>query len=86
MQNLYTDWYVASNSTADLRKYVSYENRVLGLARLRQVRVRNNSCVVPSDFSAEIKFCYSDWAPSTEDQSPFGAYYTANATNVSAYV
>ncbi len=61
--------------------YVADENRILGLARLRQVRVRGDSCVVPQDFRQEIKFCYADWAPSSEDTKSYGPYITANATN-----
>ncbi len=67
--NFYTD----SKST-----YVADENRILGLARLRQVRVRSDSCVVPLDFRQEIKFCFADWASSTEDKKAYGPYAAAN--------
>lgn len=79
--NFYTAWYTTnSNNTEDLTKYIANENRVLGLSRLRQIRVQSNSCVVPSDFSVEIKYCYSDWAASVEDKSRFGP----NTSNLTA--
>jgi len=52
--NLYSAWYQTNRSLSDPTKYVQIENRVLGLARLRQVRVMSNSCVIPDDFKQEI--------------------------------
>ncbi len=81
MQDIYPGSFYAGD-TAD---YIAAENRILGLARLRQVRVRGDSCVVPEDFRQEIKFCYADWATSTEDTKTFGKYKnikSENETNV----
>lgn len=34
---------------------VLFENKLLGVPRIRQLRVRNNSCTVPTSFQNEIK-------------------------------
>ncbi|RNA43788.1 polycystic kidney disease 2-like 1 [Brachionus plicatilis] len=86
LDNYFNDFKKSSNDSDDLTKFIANENRILGLARLRQVRVRNDSCVIPDDFKQEIRFCYSDWAPSVEEKEPFGPFVGQNMTsNVSAW-
>ncbi|KFM66209.1 Polycystic kidney disease 2-like 1 protein, partial [Stegodyphus mimosarum] len=51
---------------------VLYENRLLGSPRLRQLRVRNDSCVVHDDFKSSISECYDVYSPQIEDTRPFG--------------
>lgn len=51
---------------------ILYENRLLGLPRIRQLRVRNDSCAVHVDFQNAIKVCYDQYSSSMEDKSPFG--------------
>eukprot|EP00048_Salpingoeca_helianthica_P022132 m.16551 g.16551 ORF g.16551 m.16551 type:complete len:790 (-) comp6923_c1_seq1:36-2405(-) len=41
--------------------YLLRENKLLGLPRLRQVVVRDNSCDVPSAFSGQITHCYAPY-------------------------
>lgn len=78
MQDIYPNSFYQDTEAS----MIAGENRILGLSRLRQVRVRGDSCVVPEDFRQEIKFCYADWAKSTESDTPFGLYENApNATN-----
>jgi len=55
----------------DKRGYIYFENKLLGLPRLRQVRVRNDSCQVHKDFSQNIKECYAPYSPAVEDKSDF---------------
>jgi len=41
---------------------------------------------VPEDFRQEIRFCYADWAPNTEDVLSYGPYKNSpNATNDTAW-
>ena len=40
--------------------------------RLRQLRVKNDSCLVHPDFQNAIKHCYAEYSESDEDQEPFG--------------
>ena len=43
----------------DQTGYIFFENKLLGVPRIRQVKVRNDSCVVHRDFADDIKeFCF----------------------------
>jgi polycystin 2 len=83
--SLYNSWYIDNATAEDVDLFVLNENRILGLPRLRQVKVRNDSCTVHSDFKEEIKFCFSSFAPGVEDKDPFGKYITHNETNNTAW-
>jgi polycystin 2 len=86
MGNFYNEWYETTfNNTPELNDYIANENYVLGLARLRQIKVRNDSCVIPKDFRNEIKECFSDYAAVLEEKRPFGPYAAVNNTNKTAW-
>ena len=51
---------------------ILYENRMLGLPRIRQLRVHNDSCEVHPDFQSAIRFCYAKYTEDVEDRSNFG--------------
>ena len=59
-------WYNDKNVSKDELGYIFYENKILGVARLRQLRVRNDSCTVHDDFKNEIPACYDTYAKSIE--------------------
>ncbi|CAF0813690.1 unnamed protein product [Brachionus calyciflorus] len=63
--------------------FIYFENKLLGVPRLRQLRVRKGSCKVHSLFAdrSTIKECYDSYSYFTEDQSPFGAYDQFNSTD-----
>ena len=42
--------------------YLLGEAKMLGLPRVRQVMVSNDSCVIPSDFQATIPDCYATYS------------------------
>lgn len=65
-------WYNSQNYSNSELGYVLHENRLLGAARIRQLRVTNNSCVIPGDFQEYIQACYDEYASGVEDQHPFG--------------
>ena len=65
-------WYNGQNVTEDEKGYIFYENKLLGVPRLRQLKVTNDSCTVHDDFKNEILECFSSYAESVEDQSVFG--------------
>ncbi|CAG9823551.1 unnamed protein product [Phaedon cochleariae] len=48
------------------------ENRVLGVPRIRQVRVRNDSCVVHEYFRRLFLSCYDSYSAKAENKKPFG--------------
>lgn len=47
-------------------------NRIIGQVRLRQVRVRPNTCSIPSMFTGTVDVCYAPYSWSAEDTAPFG--------------
>ncbi|XP_049947169.1 polycystic kidney disease 2-like 1 protein [Schistocerca serialis cubense] len=51
---------------------VSNENKVLGVPRLRQLRVRNDSCEVPAIFTRTFSTCYDAYSSAAEEKEPFG--------------
>ncbi|CAN7994310.1 unnamed protein product [Ixodes hexagonus] len=65
------NWYNNQSTLADDRN-ILYENRLLGSPRIRQLRVRNDSCNVHSDFKKAITQCYDTYSPHFEDKGPFG--------------
>nr|AKN21730.1 PKD2-4 [Schmidtea mediterranea] len=68
----WTTWYNNINFTSDQINFLYYENRLIGLPRLRQVRVRNDSCSIPSDFQGEIKQCFAAYSMSSESKDSYG--------------
>lgn len=48
------------------------ENILLGTVRLRQLRVRNDSCTVPGIFKNLFSDCYDFYSSSSQDQRSFG--------------
>ncbi|XP_013419423.1 polycystic kidney disease 2-like 1 protein isoform X2 [Lingula anatina] len=73
MDGLYWEkWYNGQNVSDSQLGYVFHENKLLGVPRLRQLKVRNDSCEVHDDFKNEIKTCYDAYAESIEDKFPFG--------------
>ena len=70
MDGLYWEqWYNQDNGTGT--GYIFYENKLLGVPRMRQLRVKNGSCTVHKLFRSTISDCYDDYSSSGEDQSPF---------------
>jgi len=51
---------------------ILYENRMLGLPRLRQLRVQNLSCEIHPDFQNAIRYCYDEYSEEKVDKEPFG--------------
>jgi hypothetical protein len=50
--------------------YIYYENKLLGSPRIRQVRVKENSCKVHERFTDVIDACYATWSMNQEDKDP----------------
>uniref|UniRef100_A0A8C8BDB9 Polycystin 2 like 1, transient receptor potential cation channel n=1 Tax=Otus sunia TaxID=257818 RepID=A0A8C8BDB9_9STRI len=74
LDNLYwTKWYnnesLAVHST---QSYIYYENLLLGVPRMRQLKVKNNSCLVHDDFKEEISGCYDVYSEDKEERISFG--------------
>ncbi|KAF6018940.1 PKD2 [Bugula neritina] len=52
--------------------YVYYESKLLGVPRLRQLRVHNQSCEVAKMFEDVIPACYSEWTRKKNDETEYG--------------
>uniref|UniRef100_G3TE93 Polycystin-2-like protein 1 n=1 Tax=Loxodonta africana TaxID=9785 RepID=G3TE93_LOXAF len=73
LDSLYwTKWYNNQSLGRGSHSFIYYENLLLGVPRLRQLRVRNDSCVVHEDFREDILSCYDVYSLDKEDQLPFG--------------
>lgn len=72
LDGLYWKAQTSNHTQADNRSFIFYENLLLGVPRLRQLRVRNGSCSIPQDLRDEIKECYDVYSVSSEDRAPFG--------------
>uniref|UniRef100_A0A8D2J050 Polycystin 2 like 1, transient receptor potential cation channel n=1 Tax=Varanus komodoensis TaxID=61221 RepID=A0A8D2J050_VARKO len=73
LNSLYwTKWYNSKPLGHDPQSYIYYENLLLGVPRLRQLKVQNNSCVVHNDFKEDISGCYDVYSEDKENRSPFG--------------
>ncbi|XP_065152797.1 polycystin-2-like protein 1 [Paramisgurnus dabryanus] len=51
---------------------IYYENMLLGVPRIRQIKVKKNSCKVHEDFRNEISDCFDMYNEKKEDDSAFG--------------
>lgn len=74
LDNLYwTKWYNNESLAAHgTQSYIYYENLLLGVPRMRQLKVKNNSCVVHDDFKEEISGCYDVYSEDKEEKVSFG--------------
>ncbi|XP_069958832.1 polycystin-2 isoform X1 [Cherax quadricarinatus] len=87
------NWYdTAKTPTSPDDRNILYENRLLGIPRMRQLRVQNSSCTIPDDFQQAIRQCYGVYSPSIEDTEPFGPgnsteweYHTEEEMNGTSY-
>lgn len=72
LDGLYWKTQPSNRTEADNRSFIYYENLLLGVPRIRQLKVRNGSCSIPQDLRDEIKECYDVYSVSSEDRAPFG--------------
>ncbi|KAJ7324463.1 hypothetical protein JRQ81_017483 [Phrynocephalus forsythii] len=73
LNSLYwTQWYNNKPLGHSTQSYIYYENLLLGVPRMRQLKVQNNSCVVHDDFKEDISGCYDVYSEDKENKSPFG--------------
>ncbi|KAG9485041.1 hypothetical protein GDO78_008258 [Eleutherodactylus coqui] len=68
----WTNWYNNLSLDSSQNSFIYYENLLLGVPRMRQLKVENNSCVVHEDFVEDISGCYDTYSEDEEDKNPFG--------------
>ncbi|RXM99331.1 Polycystin-2 [Acipenser ruthenus] len=69
---LYWDAWYNNKTLPENQSFIYYENLLLGVPRLRQLKVRNESCAIHEDLRDEIQDCYNMYSMGNEDTSPFG--------------
>uniref|UniRef100_A0A667ZSQ7 Polycystin-2 n=1 Tax=Myripristis murdjan TaxID=586833 RepID=A0A667ZSQ7_9TELE len=72
LTGMYWEVWYNNKSLPENQSLIYYENLLLGVPRLRQVRVRNESCSIHEDLRDEVQDCYSMYTPSNEDTASFG--------------
>ncbi|XP_001370448.2 polycystin-2 [Monodelphis domestica] len=72
LDGLYWEMWYSNRTGAENRSFIYYENLLLGVPRIRQLKVRNGSCSIPPDLREEIKECYDVYSISNEERAPFG--------------
>ena len=64
---------------------VLYDNKLLGVPRIRQLRVKNDSCEIHPQFSGIINVCYGKYSPDDEDRERFGPSSLRRFTSADAW-
>ncbi|XP_060542949.1 polycystin-2 isoform X1 [Pantherophis guttatus] len=72
LDGLYWEMWYNNKTVAENRSFIYHENLLLGVPRIRQLKVRNASCSIPEDLKDEIKDCYDVYSVTNEDTAPFG--------------
>ncbi|XP_075888699.1 polycystin-2 [Nelusetta ayraudi] len=92
LNGMYWEVWYNNQSLPENQSLIYYENLLLGVPRLRQLKVRNESCSVHEDLRDEVHECYSMYTPASEDTSSFGpkngtawVYATESETNGSSF-
>lgn len=62
-------WYNNENVPNEQLGYIYYENKLLGVPRIRQLKVSTNSCQVHDDFKDVIRECFDSYSENLEDKT-----------------
>ncbi|XP_043991909.1 polycystic kidney disease 2-like 1 protein isoform X1 [Gambusia affinis] len=68
----WTKWYNNQSLDSGDQSFIYYENMLLGVPRMRQIKIKNNSCKVHKDFKDEIGECFDVYNEKKEDDLSFG--------------
>ncbi|CAF1047678.1 unnamed protein product [Adineta ricciae] len=55
---------------------------LIGVVRMRQVRVKPEKCYIPKSYSDEIADCYPAYSPDKKDTDPFGPITLSDSTEI----
>ncbi|XP_012604287.1 polycystin-2-like protein 2 [Microcebus murinus] len=74
LEGLYWDSWYNNQKLYNLKNTsrIYYENILLGVPRVRQLKVRNSTCKVYSSFQSLMDECYGKYTSANEDLSDFG--------------
>ncbi|XP_056251997.1 polycystic kidney disease 2-like 1 protein [Seriola aureovittata] len=68
----WTKWYNNQSLDSGDQSFIYYENMLLGVPRMRQIKIKNNSCKVHDDFQDEITGCFDVYNEKKEEDFSFG--------------
>ncbi|XP_035516341.1 polycystin-2 isoform X1 [Morone saxatilis] len=92
LNGMYWEVWYNNKSLPENQSLIYYENLLLGVPRLRQIKVHNESCSVHEDLRDEVQDCYNMYTPANEDTTSFGpkngtawVYATESEMNGSSY-
>lgn len=92
LNGMYWEVWYNNKSLPENQSFIYYENLLLGVPRLRQVKVHNESCSIHEDLRHEVQDCYNIYTPTNEDTTAFGPkngtawmYTTESEMNGSSY-
>ncbi|KAL6110817.1 pkd2 [Pungitius sinensis] len=72
LNGMYWEVWYNNKSLPENQSLIYYENLLLGVPRLRQLKVRNESCSVHEDLRDEVLDCYNMFTPTNEERASFG--------------
>ncbi|KAG8506524.1 Polycystic kidney disease 2-like 2 protein, partial [Galemys pyrenaicus] len=74
LEGLYWDSWYTNQKVYDFKNTsrIYYENILLGFPRVRQLKVRNDTCKVHSSFQSLMEECYDKYTGGNEDLTDFG--------------
>ncbi|XP_005932418.1 polycystin-2 isoform X2 [Haplochromis burtoni] len=72
LNGMYWEVWYNNKSLPENQSLIYYENLLLGVPRLRQVKVHNETCSVHEDLRDEVQDCYNLYTLTNEDTAPFG--------------
>ncbi|XP_036373120.1 polycystin-2 [Megalops cyprinoides] len=72
LDGLYWEVWYNNKTLPENQSLIYYENLLLGVPRMRQVKVHSKSCSIHQDLSDDVSECYSAYSVSSEDTSTFG--------------
>ncbi|XP_056135698.1 polycystin-2 isoform X2 [Lampris incognitus] len=72
LNGMYWEVWYNNKSLPENQSLIYYENLLLGVPRLRQVKVQNESCFIHKDLRDEVQDCYNMYTPNNEDTASFG--------------
>ncbi|KAL2083633.1 hypothetical protein ACEWY4_021406 [Coilia grayii] len=68
----WTTWYNNQSLDYGSQSFIYYENMLLGVPRMRQIKVKKNSCKVHKDFENMILDCFDVYNDKKEEEEVFG--------------
>lgn len=72
LNGMYWEVWYNNKSLPENQSLIYYENLLLGVPRLRQVKVHSETCSVHEDLRDEVQDCYNLYTLTNEDTAPFG--------------